>query len=197
MRVKHDFDSVEVETPNAASAPVERQAPEARPSRMSSQRLRNGAVTGAVLAAFWQVLHWGDPASWVVGVPSVLGGAAIAAFLPEQPANRIKPGRVLRFTRFAIWGVLRGAVEVGLRSLRPDRLSPGMVHYDTSLPEGPPRRTFALMITLMPGTLTARLDGARLDVHAMALSDATRTELRQLEAEVAALYGLDFAGDLQ
>jgi multicomponent Na+:H+ antiporter subunit E len=46
-------------------------------------------------------------------------------------------------------------------------------------------------ITLLPGTLTAKIEDDTLTVHALDLSDATRAELASLEAHIAELYKLD------
>lgn len=63
--------------------------------------------------------------------------------------------------------------------------------WRTHLPKGRPRRLFAVAITLLPGTLTARIEDDMLTVHALDLSDATRAELATLEAHIAELYKLD------
>jgi multicomponent Na+:H+ antiporter subunit E len=50
---------------------------------------------------------------------------------------------------------------------------------------------FAVAITLLPGTLTARIEDDLLTVHALNLSDTTHAELASLEARIAELYRLD------
>ena len=48
-----------------------------------------------------------------------------------------------------------------------------------------------MAITLLPGTLTARIEGDLLTVHALDLSDAMHVELAALEGEIAKLYRLN------
>lgn len=190
MLSKHEFRS------RRPAAVQSRATPSPQPAPVSAGgRVRRGLASGAVLAGLWQVLHWGDPASWVVGLPAALGGAIAAAALPAHPRSRIRPAGALKFAAFVGTGVLRGAFDVGVRSLRPDTLNPGFIPYRTDLPEGAPRRIFALFITLMPGTLTVRLDGTDLTVHALDRSTDVLAELRELEQRIAALFGVDTAGE--
>lgn len=154
-------------------------------------RRRGAFVTGAVLIALWAGFHWDDPASWIVGLPTALIGGALMLLLPASSSPQISPLGGLRFAAFAIVGILRGAIDVSHRSLRPQTLRPGCLVWHTHLPEGRARRLFAVAITLLPGTLTARIEGCMLTVHALDLSDATRAELGTLEAHIAELYRLD------
>lgn len=157
----------------------------------SPGRLRSALATGTVLIVLWAGFHWHDPASWTVGVPMALIGAALTLFLPASAPLRLSPLGGLRFAKFAIVGILRGAVDVSRRSLSPQTLRPGCLPWRTHLPKGRPRRLFAVAITLLPGTLTARIEGDMLTVHTLDLSDTTRDELAALEAHIAELYGLD------
>ena len=158
---------------------------------LSPGRLRSALATGTVLIVLWAGFHWHDPASWTVGVPMALIGGALTLFLPASAPPRLSPLGGLRFAKFAIVGILRGAFDVSRRSLSPETLRPGCLSWRTHLPKGRPRRLFAVAITLLPGTLTARIEGDMLTVHALDLSDATRAELAALEAHIANLYRLN------
>jgi multicomponent Na+:H+ antiporter subunit E len=89
---------------------------------------------------------------------------------------------------------VRGAVDVSRRSFSPQTLRPGCLLWRTHLPKGRPRRLFAVATTLLPGTLTARIEDDTFTIHALDLSDVTRTELAALEAHIADLYKLDPKG---
>lgn len=158
---------------------------------LSSTRLRGAFKTGVVLVALWGGFHWDDPASWTIGVPTALIGGALVLFLPVSESFRLSPFGVLRFAQFATIGILRGAVDVSRHSLSPRKLQPGLITWRTYLPKGQPRQLFAVAITLLPGTLTARILGDVLTVHALNPSNATRAEIAALEAHIAALYRLD------
>lgn len=158
---------------------------------LSSRRLPGAFATSIVFVVLWAGFHWYDPASWTVGVPMALIGGALTLFLPPSERLRLSTLGMLHFAKFAVVGILRGAVDVSRRSLSPQTLRPGCFDWRTHLPEGRPRQLFAVAITLLPGTLTARIEGDVLMVHALDLSDATRVELAALETHIAKLYGLD------
>ncbi len=161
---------------------------------LSPGRLRGALTTGTALIALWAGFHWHDPLSWTVGVPMALIGGALTLFLPASAPHRLSPLGGVRFAKFAVVGILRGAVDVSRRSLSPKTLQPGCLSWRTHLTKGRPRRLFAIAITLLPGTLTARIEGDMLTVHALDLSDATRAELAALEAHIADLYRLEPKG---
>lgn len=193
METRHDI----MDLPSLpAQHPVMRQ--DARPQTPSGSagRVRSALATGVTLAALWAGLHWTDPQSWVIGLPTVFLGAAATLLLPASPPPHLSPAGALRLAIFAISGILRGALDVSLLSLRPGRLAQGCIEMRTRLPPGRQRRVFALAITLLPGTLTARLDGDHLIVHALDCGPATRRDLDMLEARVAGLFGLHLNGDL-
>lgn len=156
-----------------------------------SERIKGALKTAMVLIFLWAGFHWDDSASWTVGVPMALIGGALTLFLPYSAPYRLSPVAGLRFAKFVIVGILRGAIDVSRRSLSPQTLQPGCLSWRTHLPQGRPRRLFAVAITLLPGTLTARIQDDMLTVHALDLSDATRAELKALESRIAELYRLD------
>ncbi len=156
-------------------------------------RMRDAATTGAVLGLLWAGFHWSDPASWVIGVPVMLLGGATAFLVPGSRGPRLSVVGIARFAGFAIRGIGLGALDVSLRSLRPASLDAGCFHYRTRLPEGRPRRLLGVAITLLPGTLTARFEADRLEIHALDRGEATRREIASLEAVVARMFGLDLS----
>ncbi|ETX14255.1 cation transporter [Roseivivax halodurans JCM 10272] len=179
MNVRHEFQPC---------APPPRSEP--APARQIPGRLRGAFLTGAALAALWAGLNAGDPASWVVGAPTVILGAAVTLLLPPAVPNPISVVGALRLAVFVAAGIMRGAFDVARRSLEPSSLRPGILIWHTALPEGGARRLFALTITLLPGTLTARLDGGTLVIHALERSAVTRADIGALEARIADLSGL-------
>lgn len=183
-------DALSIDRQQASSAATDLQK-EVSDVPFSPGRLRSGFATGAALIALWAGFHWNDLASWAVGVPMALIGGALTLFLPASAPPRLSLLGGLRFARFAIVGILRGAFDVSRRSISPQTLRPGCLSWHTHLPKGRPRRLFAVAITLLPGTLTARIEGDMLTVHALDLSDATHAELAALETHIAKLYRLD------
>lgn len=184
MNVRHEF--------QPCTQPTSTRLP-ADPSAQHSDRgarVRGVLLTGAALAVLWAGLHADDPASWIIGAPTVILGAAASLLLPPATLPGLSAAGTLRFAGFVIMGIARGALDVAWRSVNPATLKPGMLLWHTALPEGSARRLFALMITLLPGTLTARLDGGILVVHTLDLGPATHAEIEALEARIAGLFNL-------
>lgn len=189
MNARDDFlPTEEVPRPEAGMRP-------APASALAAVRVRDAVATGAVLGVLWAGLHRSDPSSWAIGLPVMLLGGAATFLLPVSPGPRLSPTGTIRFVASALRGIGIGAVDVSLRSFRPATLNCGCFHYYTRLPQGPPRRLFAVAITLLPGTLTAHLEADRLIVHALDRGEATRREIAALEDSVARMFGLDLTGD--
>ena len=163
------------------------------PAAGAGRALRRMAPPAAGLAAVWWLLNPGDPASWIVGVPAVAAGAAVALLFPDTPAPRRSLRASLRFAGYFARASVVGATDVALRAMRPSLdLRPGFIIWRTRLPEGVPRELFANAVTLLPGTLSARLEGDALTVHQ--LDERADPGLSALEARVAAMFRLDLGG---
>ena len=182
MNVRHEFQ------PCAPPRPAEvATTPATRPAG----RMRGALTTSALLTVLWAGLNPGDVASWVIGIPTVMLGAAVSFLFPPATLPRISVPGAVRFAVFVVTGIVRGALDVAWRSLNLRALKPGLLIWHTALPAGGARRLFALTITLLPGTLTARLDGGTLVIHTLDRSTATRADLGALEARIAGLFRLD------
>jgi multicomponent Na+:H+ antiporter subunit E len=102
------------------------------------------------------------------------------------------PGFFLFFLRSS----MAGGLDVARRVLDPRLpVSPGFVVYRTKLPHGPGRVLFVNVISLLPGTVSAGLEGERLTVHALDAESAVDTALRDLEERVGQLFGINGGGE--
>lgn len=131
-----------------------------------------------LLLAFWLVLsdHL-EPLFIGMGVASaaavawLLGDFFDSLFPPTRPPLRRTPQRLWRFAAYIVWllgRVLVSSVEVARVALHPRMpMEPGFVRFSTNLSTPMARATLANSITLVPGTLTVRMDGAELLVHAL------------------------------
>jgi multicomponent Na+:H+ antiporter subunit E len=168
---------------------------DARQPASLGRRLRAGIATGAVLAGIWWLLNPGDHASWLVGGPTVALGAVLAALLPRPAAHQLSVFGAIRFAAFFLWQSVLGAVDVALRALDPRLpIDPGLRRVEIDLPPGPPMTLFANTVTLLPGTLTAEIDGNRLIVHALDQAADPEAELNCLARRVRDLFGLPEKG---
>ncbi|MEJ2602981.1 MAG: Na+/H+ antiporter subunit E, partial [Gammaproteobacteria bacterium] len=98
---------------------------------------------------------------------------------------------LLLFLPWFIHQSLAGAVDVAIRALRPAMpLAPGVIHYDLRLPAGASRVAVANVISMLPGTLSADLDGEHLVVHALDSDQDLEAMVRDLEPRIAGVFGL-------
>lgn len=146
-------------------------------------------VRGGVFGLLWWVLTGGEIGSWMIGAPTVLlATLASAALIPVAPWS---VSGLLRFIPFFIWHSLKGGVDVAWRSLHPRLpIAPDLVEYSLHLPPGLPRVFMANTLSLLPGTLSAELDDARLCVHVLDGRGSFPLVLEALEKRVADLFGL-------
>ncbi len=97
---------------------------------------------------------------------------------------------MLRFVPYFLIESVRGGVDVASRVMRPRlRIAPGISTYDLRLTSVNARVFFLDSVSLLPGTLSADLRGARLYVHALDINDDIDAALRRLEAQIADLFG--------
>lgn len=145
----------------------------------------------ALLAFFWWALtggQWG--AVWFVA--PVLVAAALAPLALPAPASawQIHPWGLLRFIPYFLRNSIKGGLDVAWRALSPvPALNPGLYHHELNVSSETARIFLAHVVSLLPGTLSAELEGRRLTVHALAgtESDVVR-DLQDLERRVNGLF---------
>jgi multicomponent Na+:H+ antiporter subunit E len=148
------------------------------------------SVRALLFAGLWLVIAGTEPGAWLIGVPAV--AVAIWASLHLQGAQGpgLSAAGAWRFVGVFLWESLRGGVDVARRTLGPRlRIRPGFVRYRSRLPAGRPRVLFVSCVSLLPGTLTADLQGDTLLVHLLDTDSDAQGELRRLEDVVGGLFG--------
>lgn len=143
----------------------------------------------AVFAALWWVVTEAAPGSWSVGAPAVLVAAVVSlAGLPPTPLAWLE---LLRFVPFFLMRSLLGGLDVARCALHPGLpIAPAVVRYRLHLPPGLPRMFMVNTTSLLPGTLSADLDGDHLLVHALDGRKDCRDELDKLERRIARLFAI-------
>ena len=143
----------------------------------------------SVFAGLWSILTTGDPASWVIGAPVVLLTAYFSWSLKTTESFRVSPLGLARYLAFFVVESVRGGVDVARRALLPgQQINPHFLNYCTSLPTGLPRVWFANTVNLLPGTLTANIEGDRFTIHALATDMRPLEGIRACEQRVAAVF---------
>lgn len=150
----------------------------------------NPAVTiilGVVLTLLWAALSGGE--DWAFGVVAIIAVVVLSQALVPLPAMGVSLPGLARFLAFFVHGSVVGGVDVSRRALSPSL--PLEVHsywHTVGLPPGAPRAVLVGAISLLPGTLSVRLQEEALLVHSIAGDPACT--IARLEARVSALFGL-------
>ena len=160
-------------------------------SRSAKHSARRAILPAVTLAAIWWALNPNDPTSWVIGAPAVVAATATVLLIPRPASPPIALGGALRFAGFFAVQTVVGATDVALRAFNPfAQPEPGFLTWQTHLPKGAPSVAFANAITLLPGTLTARIEGNTFTIHLRDTGAATTPQLAALEARIAAVFAL-------
>jgi len=163
---------------------------------MDRPTARRFLITFLLAAALWWVLTGGASGSWVIGLPAALAAAAASLLQPPPRRQGIRLAGALRFAPYYLLQSLRGGVDVARRALSPSLpLAPGFVRHTTRLPRGPSRTFFMGVVSLLPGTLSVRMEGDGLIVHVLDTALPTAAALARLESRVADLFESPGAGD--
>ena len=158
--------------------------------------LRSGALRAITLALLWLVLTEGDLGTWWLGgLAVVISTLASLVLLP--PTGRFwSPIGAARFAGFFLRQSLVGGIDVSRRALSPGLdLDPALVEYTTRLPGSGVRVLFANTISLLPGTLSAEMNGRKLLIHALATTPNLTQELRHTEQAISRLFGVELLQD--
>ncbi|TXD39369.1 cation transporter [Lujinxingia vulgaris] len=149
---------------------------------------------------FWRVVLFGvlwwvwagdKPASWWFGAPAVMCAAIMAARRVPAESHALSVKGLVAFLFYFVRASLQGGVDVAWRALSPQmRLHPGFLEYPIRFEAGgAPAVFFANIISLLPGTLSVRLVGHSVMVHAIDLRAPVEAQLQELEAHVEQMFG--------
>lgn len=135
----------------------------------------------------WLCLSRGDLAGFVGPVAAI--AAALVSLRMWPPAHRLLlPHRLLLFLLQFVRDSLFAGLDVARRSAsrHPD-LAPDLIELRLGLASEGERVLLAHIVTLLPGTLAADLDGQRLTVHALDRRRDVARQVRGLEDGIRSL----------
>jgi len=142
-----------------------------------------------VLAVIWLGFNGTDSASWIIGVPSILVATWAATRFGGRRFVRLRVAGLFAYSAYFIRQSVLGGWDVARRVLtRQMPIEPGHIGYTTALPEGPARDLLLGTISLLPGTLSAGIDGNRIDVHALDVASEVEADLSLLEQRIAGIF---------
>jgi len=145
-----------------------------------------------ILAILWFFLTEANLSSWLVGLPCIL--AAVVAYRRTRLSSgfSIRLKRLPAFSAWFLWHSLKGGIDVAWRAAKPRvRLDPGFINYPLTLPPGQARTFLVNVVSLLPGTLSADVEGNALVLHTLDMTVDTHAEIDEAERRVTSLYGID------
>jgi multicomponent Na+:H+ antiporter subunit E len=145
----------------------------------------------AVLALLWWIIAQGQVGAWLIGLPAVAAAAMASFYLGRAWSRRISPTGMAVFIVLFLRESVRGGLDVARRTLAPRlRINPGFKDYRLQLTDPLPRVLLINCVSLLPGTLAARLEGDRVELHLLDVGNDPEPGLHRLEQAIARLFGL-------
>ncbi len=161
-------------------------------SRFAGRREQIARAFGRTVAlvCLWIVLAEGEVDHPIVAALALLAASLTMIGAGLEPGPQVSFVGALRFVPMFVASSLRGGVDVAVRAFRPGSLDPALICHRQRLPaDGPEQALFAAVISLLPGTLCAAIDGRELSVHVIDRTRDPHAQLAELERRVAALFG--------
>lgn len=127
----------------------------------------------ALFAVAWLAVTEAAPSTLgygLVAVPLIVAVSYLLTGPVRRKGNR-RPFRAalaaVALFGWVVWRSVVGGIDVSRRALWLPRadIAPEWREHTTELESDAARVALAFVMNLMPGTLSARLDGARMDVH--------------------------------
>jgi multicomponent Na+:H+ antiporter subunit E len=153
--------------------------------------LRAGVTRGLTLAIVWWAVSEGETYGWYYGAAVVVLATTWSlrlhpprgeALSPREAAGRA--GALLSLTGWFVTRSFAGGIDVARRALsRRLDIDPGLVRHTLAIPPGRARTVVVGLISLMPGTLSAELDGDALEVHSLDIAARARVGEQVVELE--------------
>ncbi len=148
-----------------------------------------------LLLLLWWILSSGSTDSLWLGIPASII-VAVISLVVLSPVQFSWPA-FFGFVPFFILHSIRGGLDVGRRAFHPALpISPQMIEYSVSLPEGSIARIFfSNIVNLLPGTLSTGFDGNILRVHVLDRSGKHQDEIEVFEVRVARIFNSTLTGN--
>ncbi|MBU0483446.1 MAG: Na+/H+ antiporter subunit E [Proteobacteria bacterium] len=147
------------------------------------------AVRFVIFSTVWFLLTGSEMKSWLVGIPAVFFAVGLSLYLSPPGCGKLSFVGGCFFIPFFLRQSFLSGIDVMRRTLSPQRLiNPGLVSYTTTLPPGAPLIFFVNTISLLPGTLSADLQGNTVTIHTIDQDLPIWTNIQNLEGRIAVLF---------
>jgi multicomponent Na+:H+ antiporter subunit E len=144
------------------------------------------AKRAGLFALAWLILTGAAPGGLAVGAAAAVAATAVSLKLLPPSPRRAKIWALIALIPGFLWRSVLGGADVAWRALHPKLpVRPGWIDYPVKLQDGTARAMFGAQTSLLPGTLSAGVEGGSMRIHCLEVSDRTRGELARGEARVA------------
>jgi len=152
--------------------------------------LQAGLIRGLSLSLIWWILAEGRADSWAVGIPSI-GLALVASLYLSPPGNSLfSMVGLFNFIGFFLLQSIKAGIQVARMTLQPRLdLSPALLEFKLTLPEGMARVLLVNTLNLLPGTLSVRIERDVLRLHVLDQRQPIEQEVRTTEMRIARVLG--------
>jgi multicomponent Na+:H+ antiporter subunit E len=161
--------------------------------KITEQKIDWLTVVSRILlfSLMWWVLTDGSAGSWWIGLPAVASAVIVSVVL--VPPVGIVWWEVIGFVPFFLLHTLKGGVDVAWLVFHPRMpIDPEVIEYPLRLPPGLSQVALINITSLLPGTLSAGIEGQVLKVHVLDSRGDFLTGLKVLEQRVGRLWGSAF-----
>jgi multicomponent Na+:H+ antiporter subunit E len=143
----------------------------------------------AFFAAMWWAIAEGRTPSLPLAALGVAAAVAVSLLVAREPEPQVRWLAAVRFVPFFAARSIAGGFAVMRRALDPTLpIAPGYLELDLRIEGGLPRALFLCFVNLMPGTISAAVEGDLATLHLVDTRSDLEPELRELEKRVAAMF---------
>lgn len=148
-----------------------------------NSRLRAAVTRGLGLAALWVVLmQSAKPADLLFGVFATVCATLVSLHLLPPASGRLRFVVLLGFMPHFLWQSVVAGLDVARRAFSPRMpIQPGFVPCPLNFPPGLTRNTFAMITSLLPGSVPSGETDGVLIYHALDTSQPIAEQLRHEE----------------
>lgn len=148
-------------------------------------------LRAGVIATLWWILAEGSFLAWGVGLASIVLALIVSLVLLPPAPSRLSLLGAASFLGFFLLQSFSGGVQVARMALRPrPDLRPAVLDIPLRLPEGGARILLAATLNVLPGTLSAGLEGGHLRMHVLDQRFPAESAVRAVETRIARLLSL-------
>jgi multicomponent Na+:H+ antiporter subunit E len=147
-----------------------------------------------LFSVFWLLLTGWQPNSWGVGAVFIFMASSLSLTLTTKQRQTeqwlINPTKYIAFLYYFFVQSIRGGWDIAKLALIPkSKLSPGVIIYHTDLETKSQIFTFMQVLSLLPGTVSAKHWGGVVSIHVLNLNSFNKSELDDCQLQISELLG--------